>query len=159
MAACCCSPSWRADAPAYDDCLLIAPIGGRCSMMELPPCCHNWLSTLLSVRPRPKPSSYYPNAGLSSARWPGSIAAADWPRTGKTSIAKRSLSCALLPSASCSENFVILHELFGQTLRQFSLTYRRATGFWSRTLALSLQLRACSLAIDDLVKGVPQSLQ
>jgi transposase len=38
--------------------------------------------------------------------------AKDW----ETSTAKRSLSCASLPSDSCSENFVILHELYGQTL-------------------------------------------
>src|SRR5262249_62051913 len=54
-----------------------------------------------------------------SARYRGSTAAADSPRIGRTSIAQRSRFCALPQSGSCSENFVILTDVFGQTLREF----------------------------------------
>ena len=43
----------------------------------------------------------------------GSIAVAGSPRTGRTSIEKRSPSCASPQSASCSEDFVIPHEVTG----------------------------------------------
>src|SRR5262249_47599691 len=59
-----------------------------------------------------------------SARYRGSTAAADSPRIGRTSIAQRSRFCALPQSGSCSENFVILTDVFGQTLRpQWPLRY------------------------------------
>ena len=47
----------------------------------------------------------------------GSTAVEGWPRTGRTSTARRSLSCAWHQSASCSESFVIPPESSGQTLR------------------------------------------
>src|SRR6266704_911280 len=40
----------------------------------------------------------------------------DSPRIGRTSIAQRSRSCASPQSGSCSENFVILTDVSGQTL-------------------------------------------
>jgi hypothetical protein len=43
--------------------------------------------------------------------------AAGSSRTSKTSIAKRSPSCVSLPSGSCYESFVILHDVSGQTLK------------------------------------------
>ena len=55
-------------------------------------------------------------AGWSRELLLGSVAVEDWPRTGRTSIAKRSPSCASLQSASCSENFVIPPEVIGQLL-------------------------------------------
>ena len=58
-----------------------------------------------------------PNAGSSSALSLGSIDVEGSPRTGKTSIEKRSRSCASPQSASCSEDLVIPHEVTGQTLR------------------------------------------
>ena len=47
----------------------------------------------------------------------GSTAAEGLPRIGRTSIAKRSRSCASHQSASCSENFVIQLDVPGQTLK------------------------------------------
>src|SRR5437773_4177947 len=47
----------------------------------------------------------------------GSTAAEGLPRIGRTSIATRWRSCGLPQSASCSENFVIPPDVFGQTLR------------------------------------------
>ena len=47
----------------------------------------------------------------------GSIAAADSPRDGRTSTARRSRSCASPQSASCSENSAIQPEVSEQTLR------------------------------------------
>ena len=47
---------------------------------------------------------------------PGSAAAPDWPRTGKTSTVTRSPSSSSPQSASCSENSVILHKVSGQAL-------------------------------------------
>ena len=48
-----------------------------------------------------------PNAGLSSARLPGSIAAEGSPRIGRTAIGKRLRSCTSPQFGSCLENFVI----------------------------------------------------
>ena len=46
---------------------------------------------------------------------PGSTAAPDWPRTGKTSTVTRSPSSGSPQSASCSENSVILHKVSRRT--------------------------------------------
>src|SRR2546421_12064609 len=54
--------------------------------------------------------------GSSNAPLLGSTAAEDLPRIGRTSIATRWRSCGLPQSASCSENFVIPPDVFGQTL-------------------------------------------
>src|SRR6266566_2903645 len=56
-------------------------------------------------------------AGSSSARLPGSTAVEGSPKIGRTSIEKRWLSCASLQSASCSESFVIMHDVSRQTQR------------------------------------------
>src|SRR5439155_20124 len=66
---------------------------------------------------RPKDSSYCPGAGSLNAPSPGSTAVEDLPRTGRTSIARASHSCALPQSASCCENSVIPLDVLGQTLR------------------------------------------
>src|SRR3979411_379815 len=57
-----------------------------------------------------------PNAGSWSAPLPGSIAAEGSPRIGRISTERRSRSCASPQSASCSENYAIRPEVFGQTL-------------------------------------------
>src|SRR6266513_816234 len=54
--------------------------------------------------------------GSSNAPLRGSTAAEGLPRIGRTSIATRWRSCGLPQSASCSENFVIPPDVFGQTL-------------------------------------------
>src|SRR6266487_2386610 len=59
--------------------------------------------------------------GSSNAPLLGSTAAEGLPRIGRTSIATRWRSCSLPQSASCSENFVIPPDVFGQTLRPWSL--------------------------------------
>src|SRR5438876_4585123 len=55
--------------------------------------------------------------GSSNAPLLGSTAAEGLPRIGRTSIATRWRSCGLPQSASCSENFVIPPDVFGQTLK------------------------------------------
>src|SRR5262245_12101773 len=55
--------------------------------------------------------------GSSNAPLLGSTAAEGLPRIGRTSIATHWRSCGLPQSASCSENFVIPPDVFGQTLR------------------------------------------
>src|SRR5262249_3188864 len=63
--------------------------------------------------------------GSSNAPLLGSTAAEGLPRIGRTSIATRWRSCALPQSASCSENFVIPPDVFGQTLKErFYLSFR-----------------------------------
>src|SRR5215467_8579342 len=54
--------------------------------------------------------------GSSNAPLLGSTAAEGLPRIGRTSIATRWRSSGLPQSASCSENFVIPPDVFGQTL-------------------------------------------
>src|SRR5665213_1440764 len=66
---------------------------------------------------RPQHSSYCQSAGLLNAPSPGSTVVEDLPRTGRTSIARASLSCASPQSASCYENSVIPLDVLGQTLR------------------------------------------
>ena len=58
----------------------------------------------------------YPNAGLSSARLLGSIAAEGSPRIGRTAIEKRLRFCTSPQFGSCSENSVIRPKVSGQTL-------------------------------------------
>src|SRR5271166_6499388 len=65
-----------------------------------------------------KASSPYPSAGSSNAPSPGSAAAADWPRIGNASTARRSPSCASPPFASCCETYAIPRDVLGQTLRR-----------------------------------------
>src|SRR6516225_7559767 len=55
--------------------------------------------------------------GSSNAPLLGSTAAEGLQRIGRTSTATRWRSCGLPQSASCSENFVIPPDVFGQTLR------------------------------------------
>src|SRR6516225_6811896 len=55
--------------------------------------------------------------GSSNAPLLGSTAAEGLQRIGRTSIATRWRSCGLPQSASCSENFVIPPDVFGQTLK------------------------------------------
>src|SRR5262249_42247892 len=54
--------------------------------------------------------------GSSNAPLLGSTAAEGLPRIGRTSIATRWRSCALPQSASCSANFVMPPDVFGQPL-------------------------------------------
>src|SRR5215831_7511114 len=57
--------------------------------------------------------------GSSNAPLLGSTAAEGFQRIGRTSTATRWRSCGLPQSASCSENFVIPPDVFGQTLRVY----------------------------------------
>src|SRR5215831_703108 len=75
--------------------------------------------------------------GSSNAPLLGSTAAEGLPRIGRTSIATRWRSCGLPQSASCSENFVILPDVFGQTLT----TQKNATKFERYSVA-----RGCAMA-------------
>src|SRR6516164_6539875 len=59
--------------------------------------------------------------GSSNAPLLGSTAAEGSPRIGRTSIATHWRSCGLPQSASCSENFVIPPDVFGQTLREYAV--------------------------------------
>src|SRR5262244_916446 len=74
--------------------------------------------------------------GSSNAPLLGSTAAEGLPRIGRTSIATHWRSCGLPQSASCSENFVIPPDVFGQTLRPTSRMLRP----WTRSKKLR---RAC----------------
>jgi hypothetical protein len=76
------------------------------------------ISTLKSSNVPIRPADLWscPNAGSSSAPLRGSIAAEGLPRIGRISTEKRSRSCALLQSASCSENSAIRPEVSRRTL-------------------------------------------
>src|SRR5262245_16067413 len=74
--------------------------------------------------------------GSSNAPLLGSTAAEGLPRIGRTSIATHWRSCGLPQSASCSENFVIPPDVFGQTL------YRNAAKFFQRLAGIVDRARA-----------------
>src|SRR5262249_12119204 len=63
-----------------------------------------------------KDSWCFHGVGSSNAPLLGSTAAEGLERIGRTSIATRWRFCGLPQSASCSENFVIPPDVFGQTL-------------------------------------------
>src|SRR5262245_6460034 len=69
-----------------------------------------------------KDSWCFHGVGSSNAPLLGSTAAEGLQRIGRTSIATRWRFCGLPQSASCSENFVIPPDVFGQTLRKVSTT-------------------------------------
>src|SRR5215475_10309103 len=67
-----------------------------------------------------KDSWCFHGVGSSNAPLLGSTAAEGLQRIGRTSIATRWRFCGLPQSASCSENFVIPPDVFGQTLRNYT---------------------------------------
>ncbi len=103
-----------------------------------------------SNAPNCTPSPCCPSDGSSSVPSRGSTDVEDWPRIGRTSIARRSLSCASLQSVSCCENFAIQSDVSGQTLRD-------PMGRWIATGTLEecgcnhpLWGRPCKLDLTDL---------
>src|SRR5262249_16097816 len=89
--------------------------------------------------------------GSSNAPLLGSTAAEGLPRIGRTPIATHWRSCGLPQSASCSENFVIPPDVFGQTLsmcRTLNFFRNRGGGllepcehFWNSLLAFCYPIR------------------
>src|SRR3954451_4842091 len=112
---CCplCSDSSRSCA----SCLLTAPMQAPSSTTVPAQRCAVWWSRLSNALMAPRALSSNPSVGSLSAPLPGSTAAGGSPRTGKTATTTHSPSSASPPSASCSDGSVILHEVFGRTLR------------------------------------------
>ena len=117
MAASCCLRLCSGCILSCTHCSLTPAIKGANSTTRSKKSCLTCERRSSSARIRPRDSWCCPSAGSLSARWRGSTAAADSPRIGRTSIAQRSRFCASPQSGSCSENFVILTDVFGQTLR------------------------------------------
>src|ERR1022692_5211638 len=92
------------------------PIRDRSSTITWQSCCPTSKLKSSGAPIRPKHSSYCQSAGSLNAPSPGSTVVEDLPRTGRTSIARASLSCASPQSASCCENSVIPLDVLGQTL-------------------------------------------
>src|SRR6476661_5351708 len=115
---CCplCSDSSRSCA----SCSLTAPMQAPSSTTVPPQRCAVWWSRLSNALMAPRALSSNPSVGSLSAPLPGSIAAGGSPRTGKTATTMHSPSSASPPSASCSDGSVILHEVFGRTLRNLN---------------------------------------
>ena len=88
--------------------------------------------------------------GSSNAPLLGSTAAEGLPRIGRTSIATRWRSCGLPQSASCSENFVIPPDVFGQTLSLVAAADREMTQEYSTCLeksnGVTIEMINCILA-------------
>src|SRR5262247_1569391 len=78
--------------------------------------CHSSKLKSSSVPIGRKDSWCFHGVGSSNAPLLGSTAAEGLQRIGRTSIATRWRFCGLPQSASCSENFVIPPDVFGQTL-------------------------------------------
>src|SRR5262249_5505839 len=120
-AASCCLQPCSGCILSCRHCLLTPAIKGANSTTRSKKSCLTCEPRSSSARIRPRDSWCCPSAGSLSARWRGSTAAADSPRIGRNSIAQRSRFCALPQSGSCSENFVILTNVFGQTLKDVDL--------------------------------------
>lgn len=113
----------------------------------------------------PRASLFCPNDGWSSAPSPGSTDVEDLPRTGKASIARRSLSCASPQSVSCCENFAIPHDVPGQTLRSFStIAHYQRLCRWSvqsigvtliPEMAVAVETRAAAVSVARFKKPRP----
>src|SRR6516165_9381852 len=78
-----------------------------------------------------KDSWYFHAVGSSNAPLLGSTAAEGLQRIGRTSIATRWRSCGSPQSASCSENFVIPPDVFGQTLKDSNMRYELTDHEWA----------------------------
>src|SRR6476620_11805565 len=74
-----------------------------------------WRSSSVLITQKDLSSSR--SAGWSNERSHGSGDAGVSPKIGRISTERRSHFCASLQSGSCSENYVIPHDLSGQTLR------------------------------------------
>ena len=75
-----------------------------------------WRSSSVLITQKDLSSSR--SAGWSNERSHGSGDAGVSPKIGRISTERRSHFCASLQSGSCSENYVIPHDLSGQTLTQ-----------------------------------------
>src|SRR6478735_1413445 len=73
-----------------------------------------WRSSSVLITQKDLSSSR--SAGWSNERSHGSGDAGVSPKIGRISTERRSHFCASLQSGSCSENYVIPHDLSGQTL-------------------------------------------
>src|SRR6516225_6802770 len=85
--------------------------------------------------------------GSSNAPLLGSTVVEGSQRIGRTSIATRWRSCGLPQSASCSENFVIPPDVFGQTLRELAAL---ASDIAATETPLEI-LKECGVEIDLLI--------
>src|ERR1019366_2697404 len=75
-----------------------------------------WRSSSVPITQKDLSSSR--SAGWSNEHSHGSGDAGASPKIGRISTERRSHFCASLQSGSCSENYAILHDLSGQTLRK-----------------------------------------
>src|SRR5262249_59360645 len=85
----------------------------------------------------------------------GSTAAEGLPRIGRTSIATRWRSCGLPQSASCSENFVIPPDVFGQTLTD---SFFQRGGDWGTPEAFTLTPGPRKASTDSFLNHRPLEL-
>src|SRR6476619_6898054 len=115
-----CCPLCLDSSRSCASCSLTAPMQAPSSTTVPPQRCAVWWSRLSNALMAPRALSSNPSVGSLSAPLPGSIAAGGSPRTGKTATTMHSPSSASPPSASCSDGSVILHEVFGRTLRASS---------------------------------------
>src|SRR5262249_42766276 len=93
--------------------------------------------------------------GSSNAPLLGSTAAEGSQRIGRTSTATRWRSCGLPQSASCSENFVIPPDVFGQTLRVF---WTSLSGDRGRTAAAAEGPWSCPPSLQGLSQSSPSRI-
>ena len=96
--------------PYLENCSPTAPIKGRSSPTRSPKSCLGSRSRSSNDPIKRKASSRCPSAGSSSERSPGSTAAEDWPRIGRTSTSQPSCSFVSPPSALCCEGYAIPRE-------------------------------------------------
>src|ERR1700730_7532467 len=94
-----------------------------------------------------------PNAGLSSARLLGSIAAEGSPMIGRTAIEKRLRSCTSPQFGSCLENFVIRPKVSGQTLRYWRAVWWYVLGGHRAHLSCMAKLRFDDTDYSVVVKN------
>src|SRR5690348_12438695 len=112
----CCWPLCSANSHSCANCLPTVRMPDRCSRTAPPQRCAASPCKSSNVLTTSKVSWSNPSDGSSNAPLPGSTAAVDWLRIGKTATTMRSLSSTSPRSGSCSEGSVIPHEVSGRTL-------------------------------------------
>src|SRR5258708_30659852 len=111
---------WRPCFAAFHSCLSSTRTAATKGRSFRRRCSEQWRRSTLKSSSDPtasEGSSFYQGAGLLRGLSRGSIAVADWRKTGSVSAERLSHSYGSPQSASCCESYAFKRDVRGQTLR------------------------------------------